>query len=217
MHYIIYKTTNLFNGKFYIGKHQTNDLDDDYVGSGKLLKRAIKKYGLNNFKTEIIETCPTAAHMNLAEKVYVVIDSEISYNLCPGGRGGFGYINATISKEQRKRNGSGGGKKTQSNPKNNIKFRVNSKKSWETKKAIYSLEHLANLHSKMCGESLKPEAIQKRKETYAKNKHAQGENNSQFGTCWLTNSLKNIKIKRNELDEWLKQGYRKGRIINNQI
>ena len=93
MHYIIYKTTNLINGKFYIGKHQTNDLNDGYIGSGKLLKRAIKKYGLDQFKTEILFECPTEAHMNLAEKVYVVIDQEVSYNLCPGGKGGFGYIN----------------------------------------------------------------------------------------------------------------------------
>lgn len=93
MHYIIYKTTNLVNGKFYIGKHQTNNLNDGYVGSGKLLKRAIKKHGSNNFKTEIIEFCSSEAHMNLAEKIYVVVDREVSYNLCPGGKGGFGYIN----------------------------------------------------------------------------------------------------------------------------
>lgn len=93
MHYIIYKTTNLINGKFYIGKHQTKNLNDGYIGSGKLLKRAISKYGLDQFKTEIIEMCPTEAHMNLAERIYVVIDSEVSYNLCSGGRGGFGYIN----------------------------------------------------------------------------------------------------------------------------
>lgn len=93
MHFVIYKTTNLVNGKFYIGKHQTNNLNDGYIGSGKLLKRAINKYGLDNFKIEIIETCPTETHMNLAEKIYVVIDPEVSYNLCPGGHGGFGYIN----------------------------------------------------------------------------------------------------------------------------
>ena len=102
MYYIIYKTTNLINGRFYIGKHQTSDLYDDYVGSGKLLKRAIKKYGIDNFKTEIVEMCPTEAHMNLAEKIYVIIDSEVSYNLCRGGKGGFGYINSQVEERIKK-------------------------------------------------------------------------------------------------------------------
>lgn len=95
MHYVIYKTTNLINGKFYIGKHQTKDISDGYIGSGKLLKYAIKKYGSDQFKTEIILECISEAYMNLAEKILVVIDPEVSYNLCRGGRGGFGYINSS--------------------------------------------------------------------------------------------------------------------------
>lgn len=36
-YYTIYKTTNLINGKIYIGKHQTKDPYDSYLGSGKRL------------------------------------------------------------------------------------------------------------------------------------------------------------------------------------
>ena len=49
----IYKTTNKINQKIYIGKHQSSEYDDKYFGSGKILRRAIEKYGLNNFTNEI--------------------------------------------------------------------------------------------------------------------------------------------------------------------
>ena len=92
MFYTIYKTTNLINGKFYIGKHQTKDINDGYLGSGKLLKRAVKKYGLENFHKEILHVCESEKQMNALEKILVVPDSELNYNLCDGGKGGFNYI-----------------------------------------------------------------------------------------------------------------------------
>lgn len=47
--YIIYQTTNILNNKIYIGMHKTSDLNDKYLGSGKLLNLAIQKYGRDNF------------------------------------------------------------------------------------------------------------------------------------------------------------------------
>jgi hypothetical protein len=92
MFYTIYKITNLINNKYYIGKHQTKKLDDDYMGSGNLLKRAITKYSLENFKKEILHIFDNEEEMNAKEKELVVICEE-SYNLCDGGKGGFSYIN----------------------------------------------------------------------------------------------------------------------------
>lgn len=92
MYYTVYKITNTKNKRFYIGKHQTNNLNDGYFGSGKLLKLAIQKYGKENFKKEILFVFDNEQDMNNMEKQLVKIN-ETSYNLCDGGNGGFSYIN----------------------------------------------------------------------------------------------------------------------------
>ena len=91
VYYLVYKLTNLVNGKIYIGCHMTKNLDDGYMGSGRRIGYAKKKYGVENFKKEILHVFETEAEMNEAEARLVVL-SEDSYNLCPGGHGGFGYI-----------------------------------------------------------------------------------------------------------------------------
>lgn len=96
MHYTIYKITNKVNGKIYIGKHQTKDVNDGYMGSGKRLKDAIKHYGINNFEKEILFQFDNEFDMNAKEAELVTeefIKEDTNYNLCPGGNGGFGYIN----------------------------------------------------------------------------------------------------------------------------
>jgi GIY-YIG catalytic domain len=92
MFYTIYKITNQVNGKYYIGKHQTKKLNDNYMGSGELLKRAITKYGIENFKKEILHIFDNELEMNAKEKELVLVN-ESTYNLNQGGHGGFSYIN----------------------------------------------------------------------------------------------------------------------------
>jgi hypothetical protein len=72
--------------------HKTNNLEDGYMGSGKLIKRAIEKYGLDKFEKKILHVFDNEEDMKNKEKELVVI-SEMSYNLCDGGLGGFGYVN----------------------------------------------------------------------------------------------------------------------------
>ena len=98
MYYTVYKITNKTNQKFYIGKHQTNNLNDGYMGSGKLLKAAYKKYGMENFSKEILHVFETEEEMNAKEKELVILH-ETSYNLCEGGKGGFSYINKNKLKD----------------------------------------------------------------------------------------------------------------------
>lgn len=106
MYYTVYKVTNQLNGKCYIGKHQTLDLDDRYMGSGKLIKRAIAKYGIENFSKEILHVFDSEAEMNAKEAEIVTEEfCRSSYNICPGGRGGFNYINTQILTPELRRKG----------------------------------------------------------------------------------------------------------------
>ncbi len=92
MFYILYKTTNLINGKIYIGVHQTNDIDDGYLGSGFLLKHSIKKHGRENFKKEILEQFETREEMYDRESIIVneeFIKRIDVYNRRLGGEGGW--------------------------------------------------------------------------------------------------------------------------------
>ncbi len=87
---IIYKTTNLKNGKVYIGQDSKNN--PNYFGSGLNLERAIKKHGIENFKKEIIETCENKETLNEREifwiNFYNSTDPKTGYNISKGGQGG---------------------------------------------------------------------------------------------------------------------------------
>jgi group I intron endonuclease len=85
---IIYKTTNIINGKFYVGKDEKNN--PDYLGSGKILKLAINKNGRENFKKKILEVCETRENLNDREKYWIesLSATTLGYNITEGGTGG---------------------------------------------------------------------------------------------------------------------------------
>ena len=86
---IIYKTINTINNKIYVGKDLYNN--PKYMGSGKVLKQAFRKYGKENFKKEIIEFCKTENHMNNREKFWIKKLNSFTpngYNINEGGKGG---------------------------------------------------------------------------------------------------------------------------------
>ncbi len=91
MYYYIYKITNQLNGKYYIGKHQHKSLNNSYLGSGIHLKRAIKKYGEENFSKEILLLADSREELIEMEKIAVSqieVDDPQCYNLVLGGEGG---------------------------------------------------------------------------------------------------------------------------------
>lgn len=105
MYYIVYKTINLVNKKFYIGKHNQH-IDpyqfDGYYGSGAQIISAVKKYGKENFIRETLFVFDSESDCLLKEEEIVAphLGKPYCYNMRSGGVGGFDHINS-LPKEQR--------------------------------------------------------------------------------------------------------------------
>jgi hypothetical protein len=100
-HYV-YITTNLVNGKQYAGDHSTDNLDDNYLGSGNL-KNAIKKYGKQNFKKEILEYFNERNEAFIAQEKYIKQFNTLSpngYNISPKGGLGFSGCHSEETKKK---------------------------------------------------------------------------------------------------------------------
>jgi hypothetical protein len=97
MFYYLYQITNKVNNKIYVGVHKTHDLNDGYMGSGKVVKAAIQKYGLDNFRLDIVEYFDSEQAM-FEREWEIVTEQFLSrkdvYNLRRGGTGGFDFINS---------------------------------------------------------------------------------------------------------------------------
>lgn len=86
----------MINGKIYVGVHKTKNMGDGYMGSGKLITAAIKKYGEENFTKTIMQSFDNSEDMFRVEKEVVTgefIARIDTYNLRRGGHGGFDFIN----------------------------------------------------------------------------------------------------------------------------
>lgn len=94
MQYYIYITTNLINGKQYIGQHK-GELNDSYFGSGTNIVKALAKYGKQNFKKDILQICETREEADKQEQYYIAkynaVEDDNFYNLQEGGTGGDGW------------------------------------------------------------------------------------------------------------------------------
>jgi hypothetical protein len=90
MFHLVYKITNTVNGHYYIGVHSTRNIDDGYMGSGKLMRAALKKYGIERFKREILHSFDNRGAALDKEFELVNIDKlndSSCYNLIIGGLG----------------------------------------------------------------------------------------------------------------------------------
>ena len=96
-YYVVYKITNLINGKIYVGYQKNGKVDDRYRGSGIAIEKAVNKYGIENFSKEILYVFET--EKEATDKEEEIVDEEFvarsdNYNLKPGGYGGWDYVNS---------------------------------------------------------------------------------------------------------------------------
>ena len=220
MFYTIYKITNKLDGKIYIGKHQTKDLDDGYMGSGKHLKRAIVKHGLENFSKEIVYQFDNEADMNAKETELVNVDftlREDTYNLCVGGQGGFSYINNSpdlIAKRDTYENKLAGriaANKVINEKYDSLNFTATKLKTDAKFRREFQIKVSAGLKQKFEKDGHHWQGKQHSEETKQKMRKPknQGDKNSQFGTMWITNGQENKKIKKDV--DIIPEGWYKGR------
>jgi hypothetical protein len=195
----VYKTTNLLNGTYYIGVHSTWNIDDGYLGSGKRLGRSIKKHGKENFKREILAFFETNKEAYNYESHLVneeLIKDELCLNLKPGGSGGFPleFITGEKHKEISIKGGKSGGNIVKIKFDTDEEFRKNlSDKRSNSMKNQHIRGDFRNVWK---GRKHTEQTIEQMKNSH-KGKGL-GETNSQFGTCWITNGIQNMKIHKGD-------------------
>lgn len=202
-HYI-YKTTSLVNGKFYVGMHSTNNLEDRYLGSGKSLRRAIRKYGESNFKLEILEFLSNREELAKREKELItedLIQDPNCFNLRPGGEGGY------ISEEQQRSRSLTAAvalRKKKEDPEFLARFKESQKIGVRRAREEGRIKTPDTFSFKGRKHSLDTIELfsQYRKGT------GKADSNSQFGSFWITNGKENKKTK-SEIPE----GWYRGRVF----
>ena len=200
--YIVYKTTNIINNKIYIGVHKTNNINDAYLGSGEVLFKAINKYGSENFIREIIDIFKSKKSAYSLERKIVnknFILRTDNYNIRIGGEGGDGgpEVNKKISDTLMGRKRS--------------YFRTPDMEAKRVR-TIYS-RYGKDAFCTFSDKHHKEES--KRKQSKNMKGRSLGNNNSQYGTCWIYSQEEKIskKIKKEDLKIWLKLDWIKGRRI----
>jgi hypothetical protein len=203
-YHFIYKTTNVLSGKYYIGMHSTDNLNDGYMGSGTRLRYSINKHGEENHKREILEFVDSRIELKKREEEIVTMNEVAKVdcmNLKVGGYGGF------KDDEHRKKCSDAGNIAYSERIKNDDEFRSevtkrlmdNTKQAHENGNCKYD-----NFKGKTHNEESKVKMSNKAKERV-------GKKNSQYGTCWITNNKENKKIKKEDLDIYIKDGWERGR------
>ena len=214
--YTVYKTTNIINNKIYIGIHKTKDTNDYYLGSGIILKRAIQKYGIENFKKEILFIFDSPNEMYDKEKEIVnklYLESENTYNIIIGGHGTWDYINSNGKNLYGKNGDIDHGGKNLLNGHAAIKYIKENGlwESWRKNISEKAKEKYAKDGFHWKGRTHREESKKKISEKL-KNLMI-GNKNPNFGKRWIySDDLQlNKSIRNEELESYLSSKWKMGR------
>jgi group I intron endonuclease len=202
-YYTVYKITNLINNKVYVGVHKTDNLNDGYMGSGKIIKSSVEKHGIENFKKEIIHIFDNSEEAYDMESKIVTeefISRDDTYNIRIGGIGGWDHIipgKYQLSKETRSRIG---------NKLRGRTFTSESKDKMSISRKLYIASGV-ELPKGMLGK----EHSEETKEKIAKTK--EGKRNPNFGKIWITDGIKNKHILKSEV---IPDGWNRGMTVSDE-
>lgn len=218
-YFYLYQIKNKINNKIYVGVHKTSNLNDGYMGSGKVIVSAIKKYGVENFEKTILEHFDTAEKMFAREKELVTQEfllRENTYNLRRGGHGGFDYINnnITLRKDKNKLARESTDLILEQRWGSNWRSVLGKLASIASKTEVAKIKRKQTLKDRNIKSDASkmntPEVNKKRIAKFKEIGHQQGEKNSQAGTLWITNGTESKKIKKTDS---IPEGWNKGRKI----
>lgn len=212
-YHFIYKTTNLLSGNYYIGMHSTSNLEDGYMGSGKRLRYSINKYGKENHQVEILEYLDSREDLKNREREIVNLNEiakDKCINLKVGGEGGFVNGGGFFSKEHQIKCSKAGNISFKQNLKDDKelleKFQKMGSDKWKAghKNGLFKYDNFRDkTHT----------AETKKKMSLSHKDKGLGSDNSQYGTCWITNDKKNKKIYKGDM---LPTGWRLGRVFKSK-
>lgn len=198
----------MVNNKIYVGCHQTSNLDDGYMGSGRRLAYAKRKYGLENFKKEILGVYETSDQMFEAEARIVdekFLIREDVYNLTLGGNGGWQHHNRSPEHRHLRVKGAVNANRSEKRTKNpewlkKVSDRIKRvHKEGKINYATFTGKTLSETHRRKIGT--------------ANAAHQAGVGNSNFGKVWMFNdTLKQSRsVKQSEVEGLLTSGWNRGR------
>lgn len=213
--FLVYKTINLIKGEYYIGIHITEDIEDDYLGSGKRLKHAIEKHGRDIFKKEILAVFDNPHDMFKMEEELVneeTLKDPLCLNLKVGGCGGWNLKDNSIlykSEHQTKRSPFN---KKDWREKNADKIAEWTRRGNERAKEALNEKRLTGWKPKGCPGYHHTDE-HKLKMSSIMSKAQAGEKNSNFGKMWIysLDEKRSVCIPKENIEEWLEKGWFVGR------